>query len=257
MSRTSPLRFCVRFTAMLAIVGALIPLPALAQEGDSEPAADAPALRERRSSDGEDAPNAFVLEGAMRVDVQRLDRYQRTNRVVRDESDSGRDVFGSLYLGLMFGISDNIRLGGGFGWGGSLTVNPDEGDTVGLGQLLFLDVRLDVLLPVKRGLSVILTPSVGATIIAPGDELRTAINDARNTGYNTWRGPRFGLAVGADAGVRWEAASWFALRGTVGYAWSWSPLLRSTAESDVATAELDWTLTTHRLRIAVGCEVTF
>ena len=203
------------------------------------------------------APNAFILEGAMRVDVQRLDRYDRVNRIVSDQSDSARALGGSLYLGLMFGLRDNIRLGGGFGWGGALEVDPKDRDAVGMGQLLLLDVRLDVLLPVKEGLSVILTPRVGTAIIAPGDELRDIINISRNAGFNTWRGPRFGIQVGADAGIRWAAASWFALRGTVGYVWSWSPLLRSSASSSFASAEREWTLTAHRLRIAIGAEVTF
>lgn len=242
---------------LLAIAGANAPTAARADVPPGEPASEPDAPRPRRSSEGEDAPNAFVLEGAMRIDVQRLDRYDRVNRLVEDESDSARALGGSLYLGLMFGMRDNLRVGGGFGWGGSLAVDPDGGEAIGLGQLLFLDVRLDVLLPVKRDLSIILTPSVGASIIAPGEELREVINMSRNGGFNTWRGPRLGLMVGADAGVRWEAASWFALRGTLGYLWSWSPLLRSSAESDFASAEREWTLTTHRLRIAVGAEVTF
>lgn len=227
---------------------------------EAAPAPDEPPpARSRRAAaaEDEDAPNAFVLEGAMRVDVQRLDRYTRVNRLETDDSDSARALGGSLYLGLMFGIRDNMRLGGGFGWGGSLAVDPDNGDTVGMGQLLLLDVRLDILLPVKDDISIVLTPRLGASIIAPGDELREFINSSRNAGYNTWRGPRLGLMVGADAGVRWEAASWFALRGTLGYVWSWSPLLRSSAESNFASAEREWTLTTHRLRIAVGAEVTF
>jgi hypothetical protein len=193
----------------------------------------------------------------MRVDVQRLVRYDRVNRIITDESDSARALGGSLYLGLMFGIRDNMRLGGGFGWGGALEVDPSNGDTTGMGQLLLLDVRLDILLPVKDDLSVVLTPRVGASIIAPGEELRDVINTSRSSGFNTWRGPRLGIVAGADAGVRWQAASWFALRGTLGYVWSWNPLLRSSASSSFATAERDWTLTTHRLRIAVGAEVTF
>ncbi|MCA9577184.1 MAG: hypothetical protein KC668_17195 [Myxococcales bacterium] len=193
----------------------------------------------------------------MRVDVQRYDRYDRANRQVLDESTSARALGGSLYLGLMFGLRDNLRLGGGFGWGGALEVDPDQGDTVGLGQLLLLDVRLDILLPVKHGISVLLTPRVGASIIAPGEDLRQLINQSRGQGFNTWRGPRLGILAGADAGVRWEAASWFALRGTLGYAWSWSPLLRSSASSEFAKSERDRTLTTHRLRIAIGAEVTF
>jgi hypothetical protein len=257
MSRTPPLRLSALFTTLLALVGAIAPAPVLADEPAAEPTAEPPAPRPRRSSEGEDAPNAFVLEGAMRIDVQRLDRYDRVNRLVEDESDSARALGGSLYLGLMFGMRDNLRIGGGFGWGGSLEVDPEGGDAIGMGQLLFLDIRLDVLLPVKRDLFIILTPSVGASIIAPGDELREVINMSRNGGFNTWRGPRLGLMVGADAGVRWEAASWFALRGTLGYLWSWSPLLRSSAESNFASAEREWTLTAHRLRIAIGAEVTF
>ena len=66
--------------------------------------------------------------------------------------------------------------------------------------------------------------------------------------------PRINSRVGS---ARLQAASWFALRGTLGYVWSWSPLLRSSAESNFASAEREWTLTTHRLRIAVGAEVTF
>lgn len=257
MSRTRPLRLSTLFTTLLVIGGALAPLSARADVPPGEPASEAPAARTRRSSEGEDAPNAFVLEGAFRVDVQRLDRYDRVNRLVEDESDSGRLPAGSLYLGLMFGIRDNVRLGGGFGWGGSLEVDPDGQEAIGMGQLLFLDLRLDVLLPVKRGLDIILTPNVGASIIAPGEELREVINASRNGGFNTWRGPRLGIMVGADAGVRWAAASWFALRVTLGYQWSWSPLLRSSAQSEFATAEREWTLTAHRLRFAIGGEVTF
>lgn len=258
-SRTIPnTKSTLALAALLAVAG-MFAAPSAVFAQDSESGAEPAPARARRApaSESENAPNAFILEGAMRVDVQRLDRYDRVNRIVNDESDSARALGGSLYLGLMFGLRDNVRLGGGFGWGGALKVDPDNRDAVGLGQLLLLDVRLDVLLPVKDNISVVLTPRVGASIIAPGEDLRAVINESRNAGFNTWRGPRFGLQVGADAGIRWAAASWFALRGTVGYVWSWSPLLRSSASSNFATAERDWTLTTHRLRIAIGAEVTF
>ena len=230
----------------------------VAPEPEEEPAEPTrrQAAASRSGSDAEAPEHAVVIEGAMRVDLHDLQRYSRTNRDEQRDNESSRELGGMIYLGFLRGLSEHLMIGAGFGFGGQIAVEDGRDDIV-LGQLLYLDVRVQLQLPIQDKLDVIVFPRLGVNIIAPQGELRDQIDDARNRGFNTWRGPRLGILGGVDAGVRYMINQWLGVRGTFGYAYSWSPLLRSSASSSFASGELEWTHSSHRIRVAVGFEAHF
>jgi hypothetical protein len=236
---------------------------------EPEPAPEVPASETATqaggSADGAAAPAAagivgpaagqhlVFLEVGFRQDLGTFSQQEVVGQNVQTNRDEV-DTFGAMFhLGFLERVAKNVRIGGAFAYGGNYAYS---GNNL-LGQLLTLDMRVEMAIPVAAKWAFIGTPRLGMSMILPGGLLADRINENQLNGYNTWSGPRFGFLAGIDVGARYGFTPWLSARATVGYAWFIMLLMNSSASDGTISAAQSWTLEASRLSGNIGLEVAF
>lgn len=195
----------------------------------------------------------IFVEGGFRQDLGTFSRRD----VVGDNVQANRDevdTFGPMFhIGFLERVAHRVRLGGAFAYGGNYNYN---GNNL-LGQLLTLDFRVELGIPVAPKWAIMGTPRFGLSMLIPGGQLADRIYDNQQAGYDTWSGPRYGFIVGADVGARYALTSWLSARATLGYAWHIMLLLNTHASDGEISASQSWTVQASRISGNLGLEVTF
>lgn len=195
----------------------------------------------------------IFVEGGFRQDLGTFSRRD----VVGDNVQANRDevdTFGPMFhIGFLERVAHRVRLGGAFAYGGNYNYN---GNNL-LGQLLTLDFRVELGIPVAPKWAIMGTPRFGLSMLIPGGQLADRIYENQQAGYDTWSGPRYGFIVGADVGARYALTSWLSARATLGYAWHIMLLLNTHASDGEISASQSWTVQASRISGNLGLEVTF
>lgn len=242
----------------------LADLPA-EEEPAPQPAASEGAVQTSGSAGGAAGPVAAGLvgpsagehlvffEAGFRQDLGTFSQQEVVGQNVQTNRDEV-DTFGAMFhIGFLERVAKNVRLGGAFAYGGNYAYS---GNNL-LGQLLTLDMRTELAIPVAPKWAFIGTPRLGMSMIIPGGLLADRITENQLNGYNTWSGPRFGFLAGIDVGARYGLTPWLSARATVGYAWFIMLLMNSSASDGTISAAQSWTLEASRLSGNIGLEVSF
>ena len=193
------------------------------------------------------------FEAGFRQDLGTFSQQEVVGQNVQTNRDEV-DTFGAMFhIGFLERVAKNVRLGGAFAYGGNYAYS---GNNL-LGQLLTLDMRVELAIPVAPKWAFIGTPRLGMSMIIPGGLLADRISENQLNGYNTWSGPRFGFLAGIDVGARYGLTPWLSARATVGYAWFIMLLMNSSASDGTISAAQSWTLEASRLSGNIGLEVAF
>lgn len=200
-----------------------------------------------------DGDHIIFVEGGFRQDLGSFSRRDVVGEHV-DVNRSDVDAFGPMFhVGFLERINGRTRLGGAFAYGGNYRTT---GNTL-LGQLLTLDLRVELGIPIAPKWAIIGTPRIGLSMLIPGGTLADRIQSNQLAGYDTWSGPRYGFIVGADVGARYGFTSWLSARATLGYAWHIMLLLNTRASDGEISASQSWTVQASRLAGNLGLEVAF
>ncbi len=220
---------------------------------------------ERAAPDTPDGKTSiFFFEGGVRHDLGTFTQRETVGRAVVTDETMDMYALGPFFrMGLLFPLANRFRLGAAFGYGFNYTIterkegpNDDDPNRTQLGQLITADLRAEWNPLLHGPLSLILSPIATLTAISPGGELKET-TDSLAESHNTWKGPRFGWAFGAEAGLRYMFKDWFSFKLVGGYAYTNQGLLRASRKGDAADSKRVWKATASRITVLFGTEAHF
>lgn len=251
-----------------------------APEKSAEPAAESEETAEEEAASGEveldSAPAAsgvvgpgntiFFIDAGLRSDLGTLLQRDVVGRFEQEENFDVKSVGPLFHVGLLTKLFWQFRLGVGLGYGFNYTLKErltqfeeeqeQEPQVWVLGQLHTVDLRLEFSQHLADAFWLVATPRGGLSMIAVGEDLKRE-TDQYEDSHVVRQGPRLGLVLGGDIGIRYMLTPWFSFRVTGGYAYTMQSLLKASRRGDAADSDHVWRTAGSRVQTSLGAEASF
>lgn len=208
----------------------------------------------------------IFFDGGIRAGNGTLLQRETVGRLEQEENTDVRSVGPMFHAGVLTKLFWQFRVGVAFGYGFNYALKerltPQEREQEQepqiwvLGQLHTVDARLEFSQRLGDGFFVVATPRGGLSMIGVGEDLKALTNELEGS-HVVRQGPRLGILLGGDVGVRYMFRPWFSLRLTGGYSYTLQSLLKATRRGDAADSDRTWRSSMARFGSNLAMEASF